>query len=77
MAMKVENCKNWCEENISPMAWPRVVLKVIPDVRDLGLTIKDLENPVPGMELDDSVFEKCNAALKGLYEMEFPQDILV
>ncbi len=59
------------------MAWPRVVLKVIPDIRDLGFTIKDLENPTPGMEVEQDVFEKFNTALKGLYEKEFPQDILV
>ena len=59
------------------MAWPRVVLKVVPAMRELGISIKDLENPAPGMEVDDAVFEKFNAALKGLYEMEFPQDILV
>ena len=77
MALKVENFKNWCEDKISPMAWPRVVLKVIPEFREKGFTVKTLENPDSSTTVDDDAFDKFNTALKGLYEMEFPQDILV
>jgi len=73
--VKVISCKKWCEENITPMAWSRVVLKLVPELRDKGHTIKDIENPEDDLTVDEDTFKLFNGVLKNLYEMEMPQTV--
>ena len=75
--IKVINCKNWCEENITPMAWPRVVLRVVPELRRRGLSVKEMENPTDSVVVDQDTFKLFNTALKDIYEMEIPQAVAV
>ena len=75
--IKVINCKNWCEENITPMAWPRVVLRVVPELRRRGLSVKEMENPTDSVVVDQDTFKLFNNALKDIYEMEIPQAVAV
>jgi len=75
--IKVINCKNWCEENITPMAWPRVVLRVVPELRQKGYSVKEMENPTDSVTVDEETFKIFNEALKTIYEMEIPQAVAV
>ena len=75
--IKVINCKNWCEENITPMAWPRVVLRVVPELRKKGLSVKEMENPTESVTVDEDIFKLFNNALHEIYEMEIPQQVAV
>jgi len=75
--IKVINCKKWCEENITPMAWPRVVLRLVPELREKGYTIKDLENPTGDLTVDEETFKLFNSVLKTIYEVEMPQTVAV
>ena len=58
------------------MAWPRVVLKVIPTLREQGFSIGQLEDPPEDLMIEEAVFTILNDALKGLYDQEVPQEVL-
>lgn len=75
--IKVINCKNWCEENITPMAWPRVVLRIVPEIRQKGYSVKEMENPTEDVTVDEETFKLINGALMTIYEMEIPQAVAV
>lgn len=75
--IKVINCKNWCEENITPMAWPRVVLRIVPELRQKGYSVKEMENPTDDVTVDEETFKLINGALMTIYEMEIPQTVAV
>ena len=49
------NFKNWCNENISPQAWSRIVLRCIPEIREKGLDWNVLDNPSDKLELDGNL----------------------
>ncbi len=70
--MKIEayKVKEWCDKNLSPVAWQRIVVKVSPEFRGSGLTIKDLTNPEKSIQLDDAQYEVIKNAIQVTYEVE-------
>lgn len=76
MAAKAISYKNWCEENITPQSWPRILLKCIDLIRSEGFTIKDLENPGDTVELSPSLLEAFNNAMQELYDMRVEENSL-
>lgn len=77
MVIKASNYKNWCTENISPQAWTRIVLKCVNQVRDKGLSLKQMEDTNPDFELDADIMDALNEALAELYEMSVDESLLV
>lgn len=77
MAIKASNYKNWCTDNISPQSWTRIVLKNLTLVRERGLTLGELENADPDIELDEELLEALNVALAELYDLTVDESLLV
>lgn len=77
MAIKASNYKNWCTENISPQAWTRIVLKCVSQVREKGLSLKEMEELNPDFELDPELMDALSEALAELYEMSVDESLLV
>jgi hypothetical protein len=75
MNIKAINLKNWCIENISPLAWSRIVLRVLPELRDLGHSLETVENPKPDLVLDDKPLAVIEKAMQSLYEMGIPEEV--
>lgn len=67
--MKAIKIKNWCLENITPQSWSRIVLKTLPQLRENGLELAQVENPDEDLELSDEVMEIIEAALDELYQL--------
>ncbi len=76
MAVKAKNFKNWCEENISPQSWKRVVLKSLDHIRKEGMSMKDFEEPSDSLELTGDLYVVFSASLKELYEVSIDQEVL-
>ena len=76
MAVKASNFKNWCTENITPQSWPRIVLKSIPELRDLGVDTKGLQEPADDLMLNDEVVEVLNKWLSELYDVKVQEEVL-
>ncbi|WP_258104827.1 hypothetical protein [Marinoscillum sp. MHG1-6] len=77
MALKASNYKNWCGDNISPQAWTRVVLKCLTLVRERGLSITEMEQTDPDIELDEELLEAINQTLLELYDVTVDETLLV
>jgi hypothetical protein len=75
MNIKAINLKNWCIENISPLAWSRIVLRVLPELRDLGHSLETVENPKPDLILEDKSLAVIEKAMQSLYEMGIPEEV--
>lgn len=74
--VKAINAKNWCIENITPQSWSRIVLKKLPELRAVGLDLKDIENPKEDMVLSDEVVTILNAALEDLYQLKIEAEVI-
>lgn len=76
MSVKAIDLKNWCIDNISPLAWSRIVLKVLPELRDLGHSLDSIENPKADLELNDKVLATIETAMQALYELDLPKEVV-
>ena len=68
--MEASKIKAWCDTNISPVAWQRIVVKVSPDFRGTGLNIKNLTNPDLSVVLSDQQFGIIKKAIEETYSTE-------
>ncbi|MFT6854405.1 MAG: hypothetical protein ACJA0X_000368 [Cyclobacteriaceae bacterium] len=77
MAVKASNFKNWCTENISPQSWTRISLKCLTEVRENGLTLKEMEDAEPDFDIPESLVASLHKALQTLYDMEVEDSLLI
>lgn len=77
MVVKASNYKNWCTENISPQAWARIVLRCVSQVRERGISLKQMEETNPDFDIDPDLLDSLNDALAELYEMSVDESLLV
>ena len=76
MAVKAISYKNWCEENISPQCWPRILLKSLDILRADGFQLKDLEQPTDEMVLSDQMIDSLSKALADIYDIQVGEEVL-
>ena len=75
--MNALKIKNWCDANITPMAWQRVVMKNLDSFKMKGWGISEMSNPDESINLDAAMTEAVKATIKELYQMEIPEAVLV
>ncbi|MEQ8713296.1 MAG: hypothetical protein RIC80_09775 [Cyclobacteriaceae bacterium] len=76
MNVKAIDFKKWCVDNISPLAWSRLVLNVLPELRQLGHNLSDIENPSEQLTLGEKELKALEKAMNALYEMELPAEVV-
>lgn len=76
MNVKAIDFKKWCTDNISPLAWSRLVLNVLPELRQLGHNLSTIENPSENLTLGDQEMKALGKAMQALYEMELPAEVI-
>lgn len=76
MKIKVLVLKNWCTKNITPLAWQRVIIKTLPQLREKGFELAQLEEPTPEMTFGEEEFGFFSGALDELYKISFPKEVL-
>ena len=74
--MKAIDYKNWCTDNITPQSWPRIVLKSIPELRDIGIDISGLQEPDDEYDLSDDVLSILNRWMGELYDLQVKEDMI-
>ena len=75
MKMNLVALKNWCTETITPLAWQRIVIKVLPELRDGGYGLSQLENPTDDMFFKEKEISVVKSAINDLYSLEIPEEI--
>ena len=76
MQIKVLTLKNWCIKNITPLAWQRIIIKVLPQFRDRGFDLNVLEEPPADLMFGDEEFTLFSGALDEIYKISFPKEVL-
>jgi hypothetical protein len=74
--MKVILIKKWCDENITPLAWQRIVMKNLDAFKVTGLSVTELSNPTEDMILNDILVDLVKKTIKEVYQMEAPVEAL-
>jgi hypothetical protein len=75
--MQALKIKKWCDENITPMAWQRIVMKNLDVFKAKGWGIAEINNPDESINLDATIVETVKATIKELYQVEIPESVLV
>lgn len=76
MKIKLVVLKNWCTKNITPLAWQRIVLKVLPQLREKGFDLGELENPGDDRVFTEEEFGLFAKTLESMYGITFPKEVL-
>ncbi len=76
MKVNLVALKSWCTETITPLAWQRVVIKVLPELRDSGYGLTQLENPSDEMFFKGDEVGTVQTAISDLYGLQIPDEIL-
>ena len=66
MKLKILILKDWCTKNITPLAWQRIVLKILPQLRENGFDLYELENPSEELHFGEAEFDLFTQTLKKL-----------
>ncbi len=62
--------KQWCDENITPVAWQRVTMKIFAHFREKGLSLTDLENPNASVVLAPDSVALVKQTISEMYQIE-------
>jgi hypothetical protein len=73
--MQALKIKKWCDENITPMAWQRIVIKNLDIFKTKGWGITEMNNPDESINLDAKMTEALKATIKELYQVEIPEAV--
>ncbi len=76
MKIKLTILKNWCTKNITPLAWQRIVLKLLPQLREKGFDLSELENPTDDHFFSEEEFGLFAQTLESMYSITFPKEVL-
>ncbi|WP_109831033.1 hypothetical protein [Reichenbachiella versicolor] len=74
MKIKIVTLQAWCNKNITPLAWQRIVIKVLPSLREKGFELEELENPDPNRYFDEEEFKLFSETLSSVYQITFPKE---
>ncbi|MCU0439026.1 MAG: hypothetical protein MUC49_14100 [Raineya sp.] len=76
MIVSATKIQNWCNENISPVAWQRVVVKSLPQLRESGFELSDLMNPVATLVLSEDAFDIIASCIEELYQTHLEMNLV-
>ena len=76
MKVSAKKIQEWSNEVISTVAWQRVILKALPQLREEGLELSDLMNPA-NLVLSDRAFEIITSTIEELYQAEVPSEYVL
>ena len=62
--------KQWCDENITPVAWQRVTMKILSHLREQGFKLGDLENPSESLILAPETVALIKNTILEMYQIE-------
>ncbi|GAB4123343.1 MAG: hypothetical protein OHK0045_23690 [Raineya sp.] len=75
--MNALKIKNWCDENITPMAWQRIVMKNLDIFKAKGWGITEMNSPNESIVLDAAMSNAVKASIKELYQIDIPETVLL
>jgi len=71
--MKVILIKKWCDEQLSPLAWQRIVMKNFDVFKSIDWGITELSNPNEDMEISEDLLDIVMQTVRELYKVDLLQ----
>lgn len=63
--------KKWCDENLSPLAWARIMLKTFSIIRDAGYDFSEIQNPTRSTVINQNIYLIIRAAMVEIYKQDY------
>lgn len=65
---KVAVLKKWCEEELTPMAWQRALIRTVPTLREHGYDFDALQHPTKETRINTAYYRVICVTLAELYQ---------
>ena len=63
--------KHWCDKNLSPVAWARIILRNLPYFTKKGFSLANLQNPSSDLQLNPETFSLLKDTIKSVYGKDY------
>jgi len=70
---KVLPIKRWCEKELTPVAWARVLVRILPVLRQYGYNFSDIQNPGPSTQIRNDFYFVILATIQEIYELSYEE----
>lgn len=67
MIVRIKELQEWCNQNLSPMAWQRVAIQLYGYLRESGWTLEALQSPTDDACLEGETFDLACEVIEMLY----------
>lgn len=67
---KVAALKQWCENELTPLAWQRALVRTLPALREHGYDLDELQYPEAEMRINQTYFQLILNTLSKLYSSQ-------
>lgn len=68
---KVLSIKEWCEQKLTPLAYARILVRLIPVIREYDYDFADLQHPTEKTRVNYDLYLIMRAAIKEIYQEEY------
>lgn len=62
--------KQWCDENLTPIAWKRIIIRIFPYLREQGFSILDLENANQNITFNTDTIDIITKTIYNMYNIQ-------
>jgi hypothetical protein len=62
--------KLWCDENLNPLAWSRIVIRMLPVFRDFGQNLSEMQKPKSNTYVEHDLYLLVLATIQEIYGVE-------
>lgn len=70
--MNALQVKSWCDSSLSPMAWSRILTRMLPHFNQNGYYFQHLKEPNNTLIFNSETSEVLKQTVKDIYQTELP-----
>lgn len=68
---KMHVIKSWCEEKLTPVAYARVLVRILPVLREYGYSFHEMQHPTLQTRINHDFFLVIKATIREIYAEEY------
>jgi hypothetical protein len=69
-ARELAPLKAWCDINLNPLAWSRIVIRMLPVFRDFNQNLSEMQKPRPSTVVEQDLHLLILATIQEIYGVE-------
>ena len=69
-AMELLPLKAWCDLNLNPLAWSRIVIRMLPVFRDFNQNLSEMQKPRANTVIEYDLYLLIMATIQEIYGVE-------